>query len=356
MEQVQHEIFKHLQVLELSTVLAGPLVGRFFAEGGASVLKVEPPSGDVTRHWKSKESKDRLSSYFASANAQKQYLNIDLKSAEGLKQLDKLLLGSDVFISNLLPDSAARLGLDPESLRRKYPKLVAGIIQGYGNSSNRPAYDIVLQAEAGYLSMTGTQHSPARLPVAFIDIMAAHQLKQGILMGLLQKNKIGEGCVVTISLLDAAIGALANQAGSYLMDGMIPEPIGTLHPNIAPYGECFVCADNQWMVLAVGSDTQFEALCKLFGLQELAKDSRFFDNSNRLINRDILYRYLSKVFKSQSADYWNVQMQNAGIPAGILKNLQEVFETPEAKAIVHEEMINGQSARSVKTMNLKIFS
>jgi crotonobetainyl-CoA:carnitine CoA-transferase CaiB-like acyl-CoA transferase len=140
------------------------------------------------------------------------------------------------------------------------------------------------------------------------------------------------------------------------MDGMIPEPLGTLHPNIAPYGECFVCADDQWMVLAVGSDTQFEALCKLFGLPQLVKDSRFFDNSNRLNNREILHKYLSEVFKSQRADYWNVQMQNAGIPAGILKNLSEVFETPEAKAMVHEEMINGQLARSVKTMNLKIFS
>jgi crotonobetainyl-CoA:carnitine CoA-transferase CaiB-like acyl-CoA transferase len=354
MKEIQNEVFKNLRVLELATVLAGPLVGRFFAEGGARVIKVEPPSGDVTRQWKSKSKKDELSSYFASANAQKNYLSIDLKSAEGLQQLNQLLEESDVFISNLLPESARKLGFAPEQLRKKFPGLVSGIIEGYGNNSNRPAYDIVLQAEAGYLSMTGKGQTPARLPVAFIDVLAAHQLKEGILMGLLNKSHNGQGCVVRVSLLDVAIGSLANQAGSYLMDDTIPERMGTLHPHIAPYGECFTCSDGKFMVLAVGNDVQFDALCKLFDLQHLLTDLRFSSNSFRIKNRDALFTCLSEVFLEQSSEHWNTEMQKAGIPAGILKNLKEVFESHEAKALIHEETIAGECARSVKTMNIKM--
>lgn len=356
MAEIHNQILGNLRVIELATVLAGPLTGRFFGEAGAQVIKVEPPGGDVTRSWKTKNDSHGLSSYFASANAHKQYITIDLKSAEGRDELFSLLEKADVFISNLLPAASNRLGLSETILRQKFPSLIIGIIEGYGNGSNRPAYDIVLQAEAGYLSMTGIGKAPARLPVAFIDVLAAHQLKEGILMALLNRGITGRGALVKISLIDAAIGSLANQAGNYLMDGTEPLKMGTLHPNIAPYGECFICLDGRQIVLAAGTQAQFEALCQICGLSTLLSDPRFANNALRVEHREPLMHFLQPVFLSKSSEHWNKEMQNAGVPAGIVKNLREVLDATENKHLIYQEELDGQVARSVKTLNFKIIS
>ncbi|MCB0820114.1 MAG: CoA transferase [Bacteroidetes bacterium] len=356
MENIQSQFFKSLRVVEISTVLAGPLTARFFAECGATVIKVEPPPGDVTRSWKTSNETNEVSSYFASANAGKQYMRLDLKSAEGRKKLDELLADADVFISNLLPSSAAKLKLAPEDLRTNYPHLVAGIIEGYGNGSSRPAYDIVLQAETGFLSLTGTGSVAAKLPVAFIDLLASHQLRESLLMGLMHKQRSGNGSVSTVSLFDVAIGSLGNQAGDYLMSGNVPGRLGTLHPGISPYGDCFTCSDGRQIVLAVGSNEQFHQLCELCGKAELAAQEQFADNQARVKHRVLLHETLQPAFSVRPSGEWDELLQNHRVPAGIIKNLKEVLHSEAAQADILHEKIDGFNVSSVKTVNLKLFS
>ncbi len=246
-----------LLVVETAAVLAGPSVGMFFAELGARVVKLENArtGGDVTRKWKlpSESAEATVSAYFSSVNHGKEHHLVDLAGAEGRALLDSLVTRADVLITNHLADDAEKLGLERERLRSLNPRLLHGHVRGYELDRSRPAFDVVLQAEAGYISMTGSDvDHPAKLPIAMIDLIAAHQLKEGLMLALYQRERSGKGAYVEISLEKAALTGLINQASNWLMAGHEARPIGTLHPNIAPYGELFTCADGGRIVLAVG--------------------------------------------------------------------------------------------------------
>ncbi|MDX5404626.1 MAG: CoA transferase, partial [Bacteroidota bacterium] len=258
------DLFRELTVVELASVLAGPSVGMFFAELGARVIKVESPSGDVTRGWKlPDESPDsNVSAYFSSVNYHKEYVSLDLKDPSDREHLNAILKEADVLIQNWKEGDAEKFGLSAGSLMARFPKLIIADLSGFALETQRVAYDIVLQAETGWLSMTGHPGGgPAKLPVALIDLLAGHQLKEGILAALWQRERTGTGAQVAVSLEESALASLANQASNYLMCGNIPGPMGTAHPNIAPYGEIFRCRDDHPLLLAVGSDVQFQKLC-----------------------------------------------------------------------------------------------
>ena len=256
------DFFKGLKVVEISSVLAGPSVGLFFSELGANVTKVENSgsNGDITRSWKlPTEKKDsNISAYFCSVNWNKEHLFIDFKNSNELTHVKSLIEKCDIVILNFKKGDDLKFGLDYDSLSKINSKLIYGTINGFGENSDRVAYDLILQAESGFMSMNGTPNSgPIKMPVALIDILAGHQLKEGILIALIDRLNTGKGKKVSVSLFDSAVASLANQATNWLMADHIAKPIGSTHPNIAPYGELFKTKDNATITFAIGSNKQF---------------------------------------------------------------------------------------------------
>lgn len=340
------ELFNGLKIIELSTVLAGPLAGTFFSELGAHVIKMEPKAtgGDVTRNWKlgSEDPKKPISAYYASANYKKEVRLIDLGDPMDREELFKKLEDADILISNFLKGKLEELDLDDKDLRTRFPKLIHGKINGFGADSDRPAYDVVLQAESGFMLMNGEPgRPPVKMPVALIDVLAAHQLKEGLLVGLLQRGQTGEGCIVEVSLLQAAISSLVNQATNWLMANHVPQALGTLHPNIAPYGEMFLTKDGKWIVLAVGSNKQFEQLCSILGMPNLAQREQFDSNPSRVKNRQKLSELFAPVFQSHDRNHWMEKFIELGVPAGSLLDMKEVFEQPQAKEMLRRQLVEG---------------
>jgi crotonobetainyl-CoA:carnitine CoA-transferase CaiB-like acyl-CoA transferase len=350
--QLQSQVFRDLKVIELANVLAGPAVGMFFAELGAKVIKIENSltGGDVTRQWKlsSEDPSKDTSAYFCSVNWNKQHIFLDLTSKEGKQQLLELVKDADIVISNYKPGDDKKLGVDHASLSDINPRLIYGSITGFGDNDPRVAYDLVLQAETGFMSMNGTQESgPVKMPVALIDILAAHQLKEAILIGLLERERIGKGSCFSVSLFDAAVASLANQASNWLMAGHVAQRLGSLHPNIAPYGEIFTASDQKQLVLAVGSDSQFRALCRILKLEQLAEDDRFSTNPARVRHRQELASALQPAISTRaSAELLQLFAQH-GVPAGAIRNIEEVMALPRAQEMVIEDKNRGKRVRTV---------
>lgn len=342
-------IFSNLRVLELASVLAGPSVGQFFAELGAEVIKVEnsKTGGDVTRTWKgASEPTDDRSAYFCSVNWGKKSLAVDLTSAEGKLIVQRLAAKSDIIIASYKPGDAEKLGVSFEQLRINNTKLIYGQITGYGSDNDRVGYDAVIQAEAGFMDLNGDKEGePLKMPVALIDILAAHHLKEALLLAILNGERTGQGSFVEVSLIQTAISSLANQASNWLVGKKLPTRQGSLHPNIAPYGESFLTADGKRILLAVGSDRQFQELCDLLGIADERYRTLFSSNQKRVENRSELGTVLSnQIQKMQSVDLLK-QINQRKIPAGIIQNLREVFEMKEADSLI----IEGNGLRGVKT-------
>ncbi len=332
-------------MVETASVLAGPAVGMFFAELGASVIKLEnaKAGGDITRKWKlpREDARNTVSAYFSSVNHGKEHRMTDLTSAEGRRMLDGLLAKADVLITNHLDADAEKLGLQRERLRALNPELLHGHIRGYANDPSRPAYDVVLQAETGYIGMTGTDNAnPAKLPVAMIDVLAAHQLKEGLLLALLQRERSGKGAYVEVSLEEAAFTGLVNQASNWLMAKHAAQPIGTLHTNIAPYGELFACADGLRVVLAVGSNEQFKSLCRVLDLSDLAHDQHFSTNAKRVTNRNVLAQLLAPAMAAEPRRELLARLSDAQVTAGAVNSIEEALGSATARGMVLEEMID----------------
>lgn len=325
-----------LKVLELASVLAGPSVGQFFAELGAEVIKVENilTGGDVTRSWKIPEEKtDDRSSYFCSANWGKKSIALDLLHAEGREIVHRLAKRADIVVTSYKFGDAEKLGVDYKTLSALNSNLIYGQITGFGASNARVGYDAVVQAEAGFMFMNGEPGGPSlKMPVALIDILAAHHLKEAILLALLQKNKTGKGAFVEVSLLQAAVMSLANQASNWLVAGVIPQKQGSRHPNIAPYGDIFKTSDDHEILLAIGNDRQFDSLCKILEIQDELSD--YSTNELRLKHRSQLNYLLSKKISTHFLSPLSGSFSRANIPYGIIKDLRQVFETPEAQSLL----------------------
>jgi crotonobetainyl-CoA:carnitine CoA-transferase CaiB-like acyl-CoA transferase len=329
--------FKNIKVLELASVLAGPGVGQFFAELGAQVIKVEnfKSGGDVTRTWKAKgEKTDDRSAYFCSVNWGKQSIGVDLNTAEGLDIVRKLAAQSHIIIASYKPGDAEKLGVDYKTLSENHTDLIYGQVTGYGSDNPRVGYDAIIQAESGFMFMNGVPGGPSlKIPVALMDIIAAHHLKEGLLLAILEKAFTGKGKLVEISLIQAAVSSLANQGSNYLVANKIPQKQGSAHPNIAPYGDVFITADEKEILLAVGTDHQFALLIKILKIEHLSKDNRFKSNALRVENRLFLNEFLEKEIKKWNCAELLKHLNKNLVPAGQIRDLKEVFEEPEAKKI-----------------------
>lgn len=342
-------MFKELKVLELASVLAGPSVGQFFAELGAEVIKVEnsKTGGDVTRTWKSAgEQTDDRSAYFCSVNWGKKSIALDLTSIEGKHIVQQLAAQSDIVIASYKPGDAEKLGVAYEQLITINQNLIYGQITGYGSNDARVGYDAVVQAEAGFMFMNGEPGGNSlKMPVALIDVLAGHQLKEGLLLALLNKERVGKGCLVEVSLLQTALASLANQSSNYLVAGKIPQKQGSAHPNIAPYGDVFVTQDKKEVLLAVGNDAQFKALCELLGSGQIGAMPQFASNEARVVNRALLQGLLQQTIGQWQSEALMPELHKRKIPAGIIQTIQQAFEMTPAKEI----MMENSDRKGVKT-------
>jgi len=356
----KQELFADLKVVELAGVLAGPAVGMFFAELGANVLKVENPSnnGDITRSWRLETEKENAqSAYYSSVNYNKTIIWADLKKADDFEMVLNHIASADVVISNFKPSSAKQLGLDAIALRKKYPKLIYAQISGYGIDDETPAFDVVLQAEAGFMYINGEADGiPLKIPIALIDILAAHQLKEVILVALLQRSKTGLGATVHISLYNAALSSLANQATNYLMGGEIPQRMGSLHPNIAPYGETFYTKDEKAIVLAVGNDKQFALLCKCLNSENVTDSNLYKTNALRVQNRKKMGEILAVEFLKFDSATLLAALKNNNVPCGDIRSMDEVLDNETAqKLILSETLKDGQITKRMATAVFDIY-
>ena len=328
---------KDIRVLELASVLAGPSVGQFFAELGAEVIKVENlrTGGDVTRSWRAAgESAGDVSAYFSCCNWGKKSVAIDLTTPSGLEVVQRLASTSDIVIASYKSGDAEKLGVAYDQLRLKNPKLIYGQISGYGPHSDRVGYDAVIQAESGFMDLNGERNGPPiKMPVALVDVLAAHHLKEGLLLALLNLHKTGKGALIDVSLIQAAVSSLANQASNWLVSKKLPTRQGSEHPNIAPYGDVFLTQDGERILLAVGSDRQFGDLLDVLGIPATEREY-FSSNQDRVIHRIKLNQLLSlKISEFRTADLLP-KFHKLKIPAGIIQNVQQAFEMPEISAMI----------------------
>ncbi len=351
-------MFKDLVVVELATVLAGPAVGMFFAEQGATVIKIEnlKSGGDVTRSWRlgSEDKSKKTSAYFSSVNYNKHYKDLDLKNLSDYEKVIEIIKSADVVISNFKHKSAQKFKVDYESIKYLNPNVIYAQLDGFANS-NRVAYDVVLQAETGFMFMNGQIDSPpTKMPVALIDVLAAHQLKEGILVALINKFKTGKGALVSCSLEEAALTSLVNQATNFLMNNFVPQRIGSLHPNIAPYGDIVQTKDGKSLVLAAGSQPQFQQLCEVIGAPEILNNPLFSSNKLRVEHRVKLTNALQNIFKEYNFEEIYNRLLEANVPVGQIKDLKAVFETNTAQNLILKEDIEGEKTQRLKTVAYKI--
>ena len=349
------ELFSGIRVIELASVLAGPSVGQFFAELGAEVIKIENPGkqGDVTRTWKLKdEPGGDISAYFACINWGKKSLGLDISGKQGLEILYKLLPKTDIVIASYKPGDAEKLGVDYQSLKKIKKDLLYGKITGYGEGNPKVGYDAIIQAEAGFMSMNGEQgRMPVKMPVALMDILAGHHLKEALLLAYIHKLKTGEGSEVSVSLIEAAVASLANQGTNWLMAGKIPARQGSSHPNIAPYGDIFTSKDRREIILAVGTDKQFAFLCKCLNLNHLPLSEAYKNNAARVRNRQVLFELLQAAILQRESGELLGQLNQVKVPVGVVQNVKEAVQMEEVRSLSLEH----GSARGIATFAAHFF-
>ena len=347
-------IFKELIVIEAANVLAGPAVGMFFAELGATVIKVEniKTGGDTTRHWKlpSEDRDGDVSAYFSSVNWGKRSIGVDFSIPEGYAVMKDLVRRADVFLQSFKTGDAEKFNLDYPALRGLNDRLIYADITAFGEEDERPGFDAVLQAETGFTGMNGTEDSgPVKMPVALIDLLLAHQLKEALLIALIERMQTGRGSYNTVSLFHAGVASLANQAANYLVAGSVPGRAGSDHPNIAPYGTTYGTLNGEPIVLAVGTDSQFAALCDVLGVPGAAEDERFRSNQRRVVHRDALNALLAHRIGQRERESLLVELQARKVPAGAVRRLDEVLDDESAEAL----LLQGQRADGTSISGLR---
>jgi len=321
-----------VKVIELARILAGPWAGQLLADLGAEVIKVERPgSGDDTRSWGPPFAPDGSAAYFHGCNRGKSSVSIDLESAEGQERVRALVRDADILIENFKVGGLARYGLDFASLAEVNPRLVYCSITGFGQDgpyAARAGYDFMIQGMGGIMDLTGEPDgAPQKIGVAFADIFTGVYASTAILAALRGREATGSGCHIDMALLDVQVAVLANQAMNYLIGGTVPHRLGNAHPNIAPY-QTFPVADGH-VIVAVGNNAQFERLCALLGV---AADARFATNADRVHHRDALVALLAPAIALRRRDELLAALAAAGIPAGPINDVAEVFADPQVIA------------------------
>ena len=330
--------YKDLVVIELARVLAGPWIGQILADLGATVIKVESPEGDDTRHWgppflRDRDGQKADAAYFHSCNRGKRSIVADLKTENGRKLVRDLVAGADVLIENFKVGGLSQYGLDYATLSARHPKLVYCSVSGFGQDgpyAQRPGYDFLSQAMSGIMDLTGdADGAPQKMGVAFADIFTGLYGLIGVQAALAQRDRSGRGQLIDVSLLDSMVGVLANQAMNFLVTGTPPRRMGNVHPNICPY-QTFATAD-ELVVIAVGNHDQFVKLCDVLGQTEIGSDARYASNELRVANREVLCDALQSAFLEWPRARLLDALADVGVPAAPINSLAEVFEDPQVQ-------------------------
>ena len=322
-----------LKVLDLTRVLAGPLCSMMLGDMGADVIKVERPGdGDETRGWGPPFDADGQSAYFLAANRNKKSIAADLSNVRDRAIVLDLITGADVVLDNFLSGALGRLGLDPKPLLEQNRDLIWCTISGFGAESTRPGYDFVMQAECGWMAITGERDgSPMKVGIALADVIAGKDAAIAILGVALDR---GTGPVpvekrrINISLADSARAALVNVAQNVLVSGTDAKRWGNAHPNLVPY-QLFDAADRPF-VIAVGSDGQWLACANALGLNDLTDDDALRTNAGRVKNRDRLVSALGRRVREMNAQHWIDRLETASVPCGLVRTVSEVLDSTDA--------------------------
>ncbi len=327
--------FQGIKVVELASILAGPLVGSFFAELGANVIKVENKrsNGEPTRGWlHQNEEHSTESDYFTAANSDKEILLLDFTNESEYNQLLKIIENANIVIANFLPTIAKKLKCTYADFNKLNDRLIYVNLVAYNEDDDRPGFDLLMQAECGYLSMTGSPNEIAKIPTAMIDILAAHQMKEAVLIAMYRQAK-GEisSCEMCVSLYKSGLTGLINQGSSYINSNIIAQPLATLHPSIAPYGDIFYSQENIPFVLAIGTDHQFEKLNNAFNLGLLAAFSK---NKDRVIQRSKVTSLINQCFATMQMDKISSILNIMGIPHSPIKTIKEALDHEYAKSMI----------------------
>jgi len=307
---------------------------------GADVVKIERPgSGDQTRAWGPPwvgEGEERVSTYFLSANRNKRSVALDLKRPQARAAFERLVAGADVLVENFLPSEWRKLGFRRTRFNRLHPRLVQCTVTSYGTAgpeADRPAYDVVLQAESGLMSLTGFETGePVRVGVAIVDVLSALYGLAAVLAALRQRDAGGRGRHVEVSMVDAGASFLSYAAQSWLVDGRQPARLGSAHPNLAPY-QAFRAADG-WFVVGAGSQDVWRRFCAALERPELADDPRFRTNEARVRHRQELDALLGEVFAARPAAYWDTAMRAHRVPGGPPATVGEAVEKARTRGQV----------------------
>jgi len=324
-----------LKVLELARILAGPWAGQLLADLGAEVIKVERAgAGDDTRQWGPPFAPDGAAAYFHACNRGKSSLAVDFENPADLDRVRSLAASADVIIENFKVGGLKRFGLDYAAVAAKNPGIVYCSITGFGQTgpyAPRPGYDFIIQGMGGVMSLTGEPDGPPQKSgVAFADIFTGVYSAVAILAALRKRDRSGRGAHIDMALLDCQVGVLANQALNWMVSGKVPHRMGNGHANLVPY-QAFRTRDGD-LIIAVGNDAQFQRLCAILGLASLAEDERFRTNPARVTNRAELIPILEQAIARRGRRELAEALEDAGIPAGPINDVEQVFGDPHVIA------------------------
>lgn len=326
--------FEDLLVLELGQAVAGPYIGTLLADLGAEVIHVERPEiGDLARHWI--PIKKELSLYFAIINRNKKSLTLDLKSERGREIFLELASKADVIIENFVPGVVDSLGIGYREVKKINPSIIYCHVSGFGQDGpcrDRPAFDQLIQGEAGIISYTGTRGSPCKINVPITDILGSMYGIYAILATLLRREKTGEGAEIDISLFDCAVTMMMNLMNMVMVEGMRDEDLrmGTKYFLATPY-EPYPAGDGKLLNIVVATEWHWKAFCKAVGLENLLEDERFRNNQQRLKHRKELEDIIVEKLKGKPRDDWIKILIKAGVPCGAINTIKEVIEHPQTK-------------------------
>jgi CoA:oxalate CoA-transferase len=325
--------FSGLLVIDLTRVLAGPFCTMLLAEFGARIIKVEnPDGGDDSRHYE--PFVDGKSAYFLSLNRGKESIALNLKDPADREVFLALVRRGDVLAENFRPGTLERLGLGYDRLREENPGLVYASVSGFGHTgpwSHKPAYDLIVQALGGLMSLTGQPGGPpTKAGTSVGDITGGLFTVFGIATALYHREKTGRGMKVDVSMLDGQLAILESAVVRYALTGRAPAPLGNRHPSIAPF-EVYATADRP-LVIAAGNDAIFRRLCVTLGRADLADDPRFRTNPDRVRNVAALGEALEAVLRSRPAAEWVGVLEPAGVPCGVVNTVADAVEHPQVQA------------------------
>jgi len=319
-----------LQVVDLSRVLAGPLLAQTLGDLGAEVVKIESPFGDDTRRWSPPADAEGRATYHHAANRNKRSVVLDLRDDVDRELALRLCERADVVVANFRPGTLERFGIGYETVVGANPRVVYCEITGFGEGpgASLPGYDPLVQAVGGLMSVTGPPDRASKTGVAIVDVVTALYGSTAVLAALLARARSGRGQRLTVNLLHANLAMLANQSTGWLGSGVVPQRLGNVHPSIEPFAT-YEAADGELMICA-GNDGQFARLAEVLGTPELASDERFRTNESRVAHRDELRELLEAQLAERPRAAWRDGLSAAGVPAGPVQGLDEAFSLAAA--------------------------